>query len=170
MRFEAVFRTHARAVLSYARYQGASREDAEDILVDTFLAVWRHLDELPPSPLPWLLGVARHRLIDRGRSRRRYLALIARLVDSWPGERSFRQPTSADAGPGEGSAAQVLLRLPQKDREALLLVSVCGLTSAEAADLLHCTPVAVRHRVSRGRTALRAIIESSPAGRPEVTR
>jgi RNA polymerase sigma-70 factor (ECF subfamily) len=33
---------------------------------DVFLVVWRRLEEVPEDPLPWLLGVARRALANRG--------------------------------------------------------------------------------------------------------
>jgi RNA polymerase sigma factor (sigma-70 family) len=169
-RFETVFREHGRAVLSYTRYQGASREDAEDILVDTFIAAWKHMDDLPSSPLPWLLRVARRRLIDRRRSFRRYLALLGRLVDMWPDSPDVSPSGLGDAWPGEGAADQALAKVPTRDREALLLVYVYGLNSVEAASLMHCSPVALRHRVSRGRQTFRGIIEDSARDQVEVVK
>jgi RNA polymerase sigma-70 factor, ECF subfamily len=45
----------------------------DDIVSETFLVVWRRLDDVPESPLPWLLAVAlgeaRERAQDAGEPR-----------------------------------------------------------------------------------------------------
>ena len=53
-RFEALFREHHSAVRAYARRRVPS-EVVDDIVSETFLVVWRRLDDVPEAPLPWLL-------------------------------------------------------------------------------------------------------------------
>lgn len=48
-------------------------------MADVFLIAWRRLDELPPDPLPWLLGTARRVLANRRRGEQRAHALRDRL-------------------------------------------------------------------------------------------
>ena len=45
--FEAIFDTHHRAILAYALRRTTKREDAADIVADTFLVAWRRLDDMP---------------------------------------------------------------------------------------------------------------------------
>ncbi|MEU5942497.1 sigma-70 family RNA polymerase sigma factor [Micromonospora sp. NPDC047548] len=62
---EAVFRFLLR--LAFGR-----RQLAEDLLQETYLRVWRKLDQLPADPAsaaPWLFTVARHVAIDAARAR-----------------------------------------------------------------------------------------------------
>lgn len=50
-----------------------SREDAEDVLQDVYLTVWRKaadFDAGRASPMTWLIAIARNRAIDRLRSNR----------------------------------------------------------------------------------------------------
>src|SRR5689334_8685456 len=55
VRFEAVFAACSKVVFAYARRR-ATREEAEDVVSETFLVAWRRFDELPSDPLPWLIG------------------------------------------------------------------------------------------------------------------
>lgn len=54
----------------------------------------------------------------------------------------------------------VLLCLPRAKRAAYLLADVVGLTDAEGADVLDCSPDAFRQRVSRARRTIRFVIDN----------
>jgi RNA polymerase sigma-70 factor, ECF subfamily len=70
----ALYDAHAPALLAYAmRLCGGDRARAEDVVQETLVRAWRHLDELDPeaSPVrPWLFTVAHHVAIDAHRARR----------------------------------------------------------------------------------------------------
>jgi hypothetical protein len=58
-RFDALFRDHHPVVRAYARRR-VPPEVVDDVVSETFLVVWRRLDDVPEAPLPWLLAVARN--------------------------------------------------------------------------------------------------------------
>jgi hypothetical protein len=58
-RFDALFHEHHPAVQAYARRR-VPPEVVDDIVSETFLVVWRRLDDVPEAPLPWLIAVARN--------------------------------------------------------------------------------------------------------------
>jgi RNA polymerase sigma-70 factor, ECF subfamily len=62
--FEALYRANVRSVLGYVLTR-TSREDAQDVVSNTFSVAWRRFDAVPEDPLPWLIGVARRVLADR---------------------------------------------------------------------------------------------------------
>ncbi|GAA2933248.1 hypothetical protein GCM10011428_58530 [Streptomyces violaceus] len=76
--FAAAYREHYWAVSRYVarRLEGRAGE-VEEVVAEVFTVAWRRRADLPPSPLPWLYGVARNCLANavRGHGRRR------RLVD-----------------------------------------------------------------------------------------
>ena len=157
-RFETVYRATAPAVYAYCVRRGA-HELADDVVDDVYLVAWRRLDEVPPAPLSWLLGVARRALANKRRSQRRQAALVARLeidTESRPTEESDRAPV-----------LEALRTLREADRELLLLVAWDGLSTREAARVLDCSAVAVRIRLHRARRRLAAALEpSTRAGQP----
>jgi DNA-directed RNA polymerase specialized sigma24 family protein len=67
-RFEALFRDHHQAVLSYCRRRMVGA-DAEDLAADVFAVAWRRLDEVPHADAEkaWLLGVAYRSIATRSR-------------------------------------------------------------------------------------------------------
>ena len=77
-RFRALFEAEARDVLGYALRRVEDREDAADVVAETFGVAWRRIDEVPAGVEGrlWLFGVARRVLSNqrRGALRRRRLA------------------------------------------------------------------------------------------------
>jgi RNA polymerase sigma-70 factor, ECF subfamily len=73
-RLTAAHREHAPALLSYlSGFTAASRQHAEDLLQETMVRVWRHVDDLPADPQGarrWLFTVARNAGIDAVRRTR----------------------------------------------------------------------------------------------------
>ena len=69
----ALYDAHAIALLGYAmRLCGGDRARAEDLVQETLVRAWRHLDVLDPSAAPvrpWLFTVAQHLAIDAHRAR-----------------------------------------------------------------------------------------------------
>src|SRR3954469_11874114 len=82
-RFTRLFTEHYDLVIAFARRR-VEPDLAQDIVAETFLTAWRHLDDLQGEPLPWLYRVASHVIANqrRGASRRRRLADRVRLLAS----------------------------------------------------------------------------------------
>jgi RNA polymerase sigma-70 factor (ECF subfamily) len=157
LRLDAMFREHAPRILDYARHRGATLVEAEDVVSEVFIVLTRRLDDAPAEVLPWLYGVARKVLGNQLRSKRRRLALKQRSEERamWAGP--------ADSHAAAATARDLLIRkglslLPEKDREALLLVAWDGLRYDEAARSLGCTRTAFAQRLCRARRRLLALI------------
>ncbi len=149
-RLTSLFAEHHGTVLAYAtRRVGASA--APDIAAETFAVAWRRVDDIPAgAALPWLLATARNILLASVRADRRRGDREARAHDR-----------SAGPGPHEADHAvraaeldvvlRALDRLPEPDRELLLLVAWDGLPLNQAAVVLGCSAGAVRVRWLRAR-------------------
>ncbi len=156
MRFEALYREHAGAVRAYA-LRRSDPSTADDVVADVFLVLWRRLDEVPESPLPWLLGVARRVLANRRRGSARREALVARLgAEATPAPGPW-EPL------GDPEVATALRALSERDRELLLLIAWEGLTHAEAAQALGLRQGAFTVALHRARRRFaRLLSEPSP--------
>jgi RNA polymerase sigma-70 factor (ECF subfamily) len=149
-RFDALFREHHPAVQAYARRR-MPPEIVDDIVSETFLVVWRRLDDVPEAPLPWLLAVARNVL---GTEWRR----VARRERLWLKAQSWHVE-NCDPGEPESEDGRVLAALAvlkERDREALTLVAWDGLTPAQTAAVLGEPPARFRQRLHRAGRRLRA--------------
>jgi RNA polymerase sigma factor (sigma-70 family) len=148
-RFQAVFDTNYHLVLGYALRRTRSREDAEDVVGETFLTAWRRLKDVPAGSAarPWLYGVARNALANHRRGERRRERLTGRLhaEPPWPSH-------VAAAGDALSRTGAAFGRLRDADREILALVAWEELDPGEIATVLGCSRNAARirlHRASR---------------------
>ncbi len=127
----------------------------DDAVADTFLTVWRRIDEVPSGEeaLMWTYGVA-YRVIGhqwRSTARRRRLQGRLRTVD-------FRPVAAEDEVTLDGDGYRLVLaalsRLGDADAEVLRLVAWEQLSIAEIASVLGMEPDAVRQRLHRARRRL----------------
>lgn len=132
---------------------------AEDVVAEVFVVCWRRFDELPPDPLPWLLGVARHVLGTLRRSEHRREALSTRLLSE-----QVQGATDVLAPGGDGVLGSALGRLSDGDRELLLLLAWEGLSVTEVAAVLDLRPSTARVRLMRARRRLRVELARAEAG------
>jgi RNA polymerase sigma factor (sigma-70 family) len=162
--FEQLYREHAAAVRRYVRRRVAA-EEVDDALAEIWLTAWRRRGDLPPSPLPWLYGTARRALANQRRGRSRLRALVNRIAAT---------PALSDVPPALADSAlrDALARLPERDREALLLTAWEGLSVRDAAMAMNCSPAAFNSRLHRARMRLAealAATEASPGHAPLTT-
>jgi RNA polymerase sigma-70 factor (ECF subfamily) len=149
----ALYDAHAVALLGYAlRLCGGDRARAEDLVQETLVRAWRHLDVLDPTagPIrPWLFTVAQHLAIDAHRARR------ARPPEV--GEAGLAAVSGLDEM--EGVLDRIVLvdalgSLSPEHRAAIVETYYRGRTVAEAARVLGVPPGTVK---SRCYYALRAL-------------
>src|SRR5690242_16812284 len=155
--FTQLYREHGRAVLEYALRRVAEREDAADVVAETFLVAWRRHAEVPigDGARLWLYGVARLVLANLHRAERRRTRLGQRLAET------LRTELATDPEP-RGEAAVVLRAiagLGEEDRELLRLVTWEELSPSEAGRVLGITGLAARSRLHRARRRLRRVLE-----------
>lgn len=163
MRFELLYAKHAPAVKAYV-LRRAESSTADDVVAEVFVVCWRRFEEVPPDPLPWLLGVARRVLSTQRRGERRRGALRDRLAETLTGaaEATPEVGDEALAGAADGVVVNVgddalagaLARLSEADRELLTLIAWDGLSPAQAAAVLGVKPATARVRLLRARRRL----------------
>ncbi len=135
------------------------REHAADLAAEVFAAVLLaapRYEAQTRTALPWVIGIARNKLLmswRRGRieaDARRRLGLEPVLLDDAALER-----VEELAEIGGGRLEQMLEALPPLEREAVRWHIVDELGYEEIASELQCSALVVRKRVSRGLARLR---------------
>ena len=103
----------------------------------------------------WMYRIMRNIWIDEQRSRARhaqtFIAEEAGLSVGADGNQEARVEL--------GNIDRVLARLPEEQREAVLLVMVEGFSYKEAAEIVDCPVGTLNSRLVRGRDALLALLE-----------
>lgn len=147
-RFEAVYAANHASILGYVLRRTENPDDAADVIADTFLTVWRRLDEVPDGDEArlWLYGVARRVLANHRRGERRRSALSDRLRADL--DTTWREPAYAH---DKAQIAQAFRSLPESQREILALSGWEGLDNGQIAVVLGCSRNAVRIRLHRAR-------------------
>jgi RNA polymerase sigma-70 factor (ECF subfamily) len=147
-------------------------DQAEDVVSDAFLVVWRRLEELPShsdDARAWVFGIARNLLLNdrRGGQRRQALGvhLAAAAAQPNPGDRD----PQVDLVVSRVDLARAWMLLSEVHQEALALTAFEDLQAPQAAAVLDISPVAFRLRLSRARRALRAHLNHLPTSTTTVS-
>jgi RNA polymerase sigma-70 factor (ECF subfamily) len=163
----ALYDRHASRVLGLTSRILSDRDEAEDVLQEVFLQVWRapaRFDASRGSVLTWLLVVARSRAIDRLRALRRRgrdrHVDIAAVDVAAPGDPERETQTSHDAD----GVRRVLATLPADQRRALELAYFEGYTQSEIADLTGSPLGTVKTRLRQGMMKLRESFKTYSEG------
>ncbi|MGA2521301.1 MAG: RNA polymerase sigma factor [Acidimicrobiales bacterium] len=159
--YGAFVRAHADTVYCAALRLCRSPADAEDIAQETFVRAYRSLQRFEPARLralearPWLLTITlnlwRNRLRAAGRRPRTTPDTHApEAVDLRPGphEAAERSETSR-------ALVRLLETLPERQRVAVVLHHVVGLSYPEVAAVLACPVGTAKASVARGLERLR---------------
>ena len=153
-KFDHVYQRNFSSIYTYF-LRRAGRDEVADLVSDVFLIAWRRLDQVPQPPEDrlWLYGVARRVMSQHSRStmRRRRLAIRIR--------HDAVLPRADEAPPDAAMSSRVsglLEHLRPKDREVVKLIAWDGLSNAEVASVLGCTPNAVAIRWHRSLKHLRS--------------
>ncbi|HEY6186607.1 MAG TPA: sigma-70 family RNA polymerase sigma factor [Pyrinomonadaceae bacterium] len=137
-----------------------SRPEAEDILQDVFIQVWKtaaNFDESRGRPFTWLVTLARSRAIDRLRALGSRQRVADEAMQAAPESTS---DSEADALQSEqrGVVRAALKELPAEQREALVLAYFEGLTQTEIAARLGAPLGTIKTRMRSGMIKLRELL------------
>jgi RNA polymerase sigma-70 factor (ECF subfamily) len=129
-----------------------NRAEAEELMQEAFLRVWERWDRVGrmDDPAGYLYRTAMN--LFRKRYRRAMLA-IRRSVGLAPAGDDF-----ADADDRQ-TVRRVLATLPPRQRAALVLTEMLGLTAEEAGDALGVKASTVRSLSRQGRESFRRVME-----------
>ncbi|HSY78180.1 MAG TPA: sigma-70 family RNA polymerase sigma factor, partial [Verrucomicrobiae bacterium] len=133
---------------------------AEDAAQDAFASAveqWRR-DGLPDNPRAWIIGVARHKAIDRIRKQGRFndrREELIRMAESGDDEPEL------DAGALPDERLRLIFTcchpaLADEARVALSLRTLCGLTTEEIARAFLTAPATMAQRLVRAKRKIRA--------------
>lgn len=138
----ALFEDHFDAVLRFISRRLDHAEDVKDVAAETFAAA---LSQKPPrksDPRCWLYGIARRKIADAYRKRRRHEPLSSELADQTDliGALAVRRAVEA---------------LPPHQRDAFLLQTLEDLSVEEIAQVMGRTRGSVKALLQRARETLR---------------
>lgn len=160
----ALYTRYAPAILASLRRHLTSLEDAEDVLLEVFVAALEHSETLEclaqEQQLAWLRRVAHNKYVDHLRHKQRRPAVPLGTVEETMCEDEAHAPEQIALRSEEHAELRARLHtLPKTQQEILHLRFAGGLRTAEIAKLLNKSDLAIRIMLSRSMNLLRRIYE-----------
>src|SRR4051794_34657891 len=167
VRFEEEALDLSDQVYRVARHLANSREDAEELVQETYVRAFRSWQQYTPGTnlRAWLLRILTNLNIDRGRRQQRrpqttpldneagdyflYNKLESQVADENPDEERVLERLSQD------SIVDALAEVPHDFRDVIVLVDIGEFSYADAAQILDIPIGTVMSRLHRGRRILK---------------
>ncbi len=175
--FDQLITIHQQRVVGIAWRMLGNQDDALDAAQDTFLRVYKHIGKFDPKQdfSGWLYRIAVNVCHDIARKRGRGNPVS---LDAEREEGNFAEPVSPHNTESSAMFAQegriiarALKTLSEKERAAIVLRDMEGLTTEEVAKILGSTPTTVRSQISSARAKIKIFRErwiSTATGRKRV--
>ena len=143
------------ALLRFFRTQVADRDQADDLLQETWLRIHRVRHTYRPGEpvLPWVYAIARHVRVD-GYRRRRRIALHETAVEVLP-----EPPVQAEPRNAPPAFDTLVAALPESQREVITMLKMGGLSLEEVARATSTTVGAVKQKAHRAYERLRELLQ-----------
>jgi len=154
--FASLISKHQRMIHSLTYRMTGSLADAEDLAQETFINAYRQIRSYRGASKfsTWLYRIA----INACLTWRRRETLRVEAAANWVATNGAPQLASGGGESGNersGRMHEALLRLPAKQRAAIMLTVHDGLNHAEAAEVLSCSETTVSWRVFAARRKLK---------------
>lgn len=162
--FEKIVEAHERKIYNLALRMLGNPDDASDILQDTFMKVYNHIDKFRGDARlsTWIYRIAMNEALMKIRREKGRMVSIdtfrqsegedrALDLEDW-GQKPLDKLLTRELGDEMEAAVR---RLPEDYRAVFLLRDVEGLSNAEIAESLEISVPAVKSRLHRARLFLR---------------
>lgn len=156
-----LYERFAETLLAYVCQQVSHRQDAEDILLEVFLAALQNtsLTSFPARrQLAWLRRVARNKVIDHYRHKALFIVQPLGQVQEME-DQSLTPEQQAEEQEKSTWLLQALEQLPPAQRELIRLRYIQELRLTQIASLMEKSEGTVRKMLSRTLRHLRALYE-----------
>jgi RNA polymerase sigma-70 factor (ECF subfamily) len=129
--------------------------DGDDLVQDTVERALKNLHQWEPGTRldNWMFRIAKNRFIDTRRSHKRSGVIAVDVPENTPSV-TGDGARAADARLMLADTLGALQKLPPEQREALVLVTIEGLSYRDAADILQIPIGTLTSRIARAREAL----------------
>jgi len=162
--FRAFYEEALPRVYGYFLHRcGGALAIAEDLTQETFLAAVSELkkEKRVEAPIPWICGIARHKLVDHYRREEREERSLSLAFQA---EEREEELVVADDPESQERVISALASVASTQRAALVLCYVDGLSVPEAASALGKSVEAVESLLARGRQSFkRTYLEAGSA-------
>jgi len=166
--FSRLYSRHETSLLSFAFNKMRNHEDADDIVQETFVAIWQNLRELKdPQKFPnWMFRIASQLIARKYRERQKLIECLSLSRDANEAEVSNvaavfahrRDEQQQELVDMRDRLARAIEQLPDSERQPLLL-RLNGMSHKEIAQELGLSEAVVNNRLARGRKRLKSLVQ-----------
>jgi RNA polymerase sigma-70 factor (ECF subfamily) len=164
--FEELVRNHQRMIHSLTFRMTGSLADAEDLAQETFIRAYAQIGAFRGTAKfsTWLYRIAVNTCLNWKQSEARRFQLHANCAEEIFVQHLNGENSSADTQSNQ-PVQEALLKLPAKQRAAIVLTIYDGLNHAEAAQVLGCSETTVSWRVFSARRKLKSWLSKNGGAR-----
>ena len=154
--FEELVRQHQRMIHALTFRMTGSLADAEDLAQETFIRAYEQVGNFRGSAKfsTWLYRIAVNTCLNWRQSEARRNQLHASAAEEF----SVQQDGKNSSSPQSNEVQSALLKLPAKQRAAIVLTIYDGLNHAEAAQVLNCSETTVSWRIFAAKQKLKRLL------------
>ena len=159
--FSALFRHFAPKVRAFSRSRGANRANAEELVQEVMLAVWRRAETYDPdkaSAATWIYAIARNRMLDELRR-----PALPELSTGEVREEAAEEPEHElriDGARAASRLRQALASLPPEQSELIQIAYYEGLSQRDLAARLDLPLGTVKSRTRLALDRLRIALKT----------
>jgi RNA polymerase sigma-70 factor (ECF subfamily) len=148
--FDPLIRKYQRMIFSLTYRMTGSLADAEDLTQETFIRAYRNIGSYRAASKfsTWLYRIAMNACLNW----RQRESLRAEVHSNWAEIEDGQRPGGSELG---GAVQAALLKLPAKQRAAIMLTIYDGFNHMEAAKILGCSETTISWRVFVARRKLK---------------
>jgi RNA polymerase sigma-70 factor (ECF subfamily) len=153
---EELVRRLSPGLMRFFSFSQVSTAEAEDLLQNCWLRIHRsrHTYRAAEPVLPWIFAIARHTRLDGYRRRQRRANREVLVADVPEG-----LPSRPEADGARLNAMELLGRLPESQREVILMLKVSGMSLEEVARATASSVGAIKQKAHRAYARLRELLE-----------
>ena len=153
---EHIWHTFNIKLKHFIRKRVSNDETAKDILQEVFLKIHTHIGTLRNTEKlqSWVFQIARNTIIDYYR-RRKPLSQIDESLAAWEGDNDLEAKEELS-----DCIKEIIMALPEKYREALILTEYQGLKQKDLEKKLYLSSSGAKSRIQRGRLKIKEVLLS----------
>jgi RNA polymerase sigma-70 factor, ECF subfamily len=158
---EAFYQLYERTIYRYALSRLSDPFDAAEVLNDVMLEVWRQAGRFEgrSAVSTWLIGMARHKVLDRHRARGRHAGHVS---DEFLEDMADENP-APDRALGEAQDAQRMRlcidKLGPNHREVVHLAFYEDWSQEQIAEVMQCPTGTIKSRMYHAKEAIKKCLE-----------
>ena len=157
---------HLPALRAFAMSLCRNSAQADDLVQDTVVKAWTKFDKFQQGTnlRSWLFTILRNTFYSGRRKAQREVADVDGVFSA-----NLASKPDHDGRLALKDFEAAFAKLPDEQREALVLVGASGFSYEEAADMCNCAVGTIKSRANRGRAKLAELLELDEIESMELT-